>query len=395
MSNFLVNVRLNNLQTEIDLLKAVDGLTNPLSGPLNADSNNITSVGSLGCDSLDAATIIATGSIECDNLVLPNQDAGGLTLSIQSSIVDTKSMLTVCTNGGANSGNIYDSYYNPPPTASLANILATSSNAGGGAITNLTNLTTTGSVSTPYLNLPLTTANPNLLSDFLILKANNNPDFGPSAVSFAYKAGTNPDPTGLTFSCFNDDTVNPVLATVLVRPLRSDASRAEFPYYKIPGDSHYFYPIYSFAVSPTVSFTNISMTIPSIYFETASGLNTNLATARDWYLMPALSNSLSGWVNDIDFEFSHHYKFTWPALTPNYYFQASNLIITTQYTTPQTANCVWLSLYYDSGDDTPAPFPTIFAWNLIQTAGNSQFELSNNRITRYATVTYGGGGVTP
>ena len=46
MSNFLINIRLNNLQAEIDLLKSVNGLTNPLTPgeDLNANSNNIVNV---------------------------------------------------------------------------------------------------------------------------------------------------------------------------------------------------------------------------------------------------------------------------------------------------------------------------------------------------------------
>jgi hypothetical protein len=44
MSNFLINVRLNNIQAEIDLLKLAAGLTNPLQPdePLDCNGNNLT-----------------------------------------------------------------------------------------------------------------------------------------------------------------------------------------------------------------------------------------------------------------------------------------------------------------------------------------------------------------
>jgi hypothetical protein len=71
MSTFLINVRLNNLQSEIDLLKSVDGLTNPLvpGVALDANSNNIINVGSLSGDSVGASTLFAQTSITTDGTI--------------------------------------------------------------------------------------------------------------------------------------------------------------------------------------------------------------------------------------------------------------------------------------------------------------------------------------
>jgi hypothetical protein len=71
MSNFLINVRLNNLQSEIDLLKSVDGLTNPLVPGVNLDanSNNIVNVGSLTGESVGANTLFADTSITTDGTI--------------------------------------------------------------------------------------------------------------------------------------------------------------------------------------------------------------------------------------------------------------------------------------------------------------------------------------
>ena len=71
MSNFLINIRLNNLQAEIDLLKSVNGLTNPLTPgeDLNANSNNIVNVGSLTGEALTGNTLFANTSITCDGSI--------------------------------------------------------------------------------------------------------------------------------------------------------------------------------------------------------------------------------------------------------------------------------------------------------------------------------------
>ena len=385
MSGYLLQQRINFLQSEIDLLKAVDGLTNPLAEDLDANGKNIT----------NAAIIISDEYIQCRNLVLPNQE-GGLNLSIQASVIDTKSMLTLCTEGGSNYAAIYDTYYNQPPTASLANILATSSNAGAGAITNLINLTTTGSVSTPYLNLPLTTANPNLLSDFLILKANNNPAFGPSAVSFAYKAGTNPDPTGLSYSCFNDNTVNPSLGTVSVtKNTVVSGDYSQFPYNNITGTSYYWFPIWSWTIPEGISFNNVIATIPSITLSTAGGIGTILPFPRTFYLHASLTNSLSALANDFELGTSQFASIVYPSNVTSYTRVLTNQYLVSQYNKPQRGNKVYLALFWDDGYPLPNPVvPITFSWSEIELA-SVEFTLSNSRLTSDPEATDGGGGITP
>ena len=78
-----------------------------------------------------------------DYVALNNQQAGGLYLALSANVIDNKSMLTVCTNGGANRGNIFDSYYNPPPSvaaSTLTAVLANGSSAGNQKITDVEEL---------------------------------------------------------------------------------------------------------------------------------------------------------------------------------------------------------------------------------------------------------------
>ena len=79
MANYLINLRLNNLQAEIDLLKSVDGLTNPLvpDVPLDANNNNIINVNELSCTAISGVTMTAgAGGFESStgNLTLNNGD---------------------------------------------------------------------------------------------------------------------------------------------------------------------------------------------------------------------------------------------------------------------------------------------------------------------------------
>ena len=99
---------------------------------------------SMSCATSGDRFTITDVTVENVNYVsLANQQAGGLTLSVSSNVVDTKSMLTVVDNAGLHRGNIYDSYYNPPPSggaATLAEVLANGSSAGNQKITDVEEL---------------------------------------------------------------------------------------------------------------------------------------------------------------------------------------------------------------------------------------------------------------
>jgi hypothetical protein len=65
MSNYLITLKLNYLQSEIDLLKSVNGLTNPLSEDLNGGGHSITDINDILSDGeIASGSIRTTGDIQ-------------------------------------------------------------------------------------------------------------------------------------------------------------------------------------------------------------------------------------------------------------------------------------------------------------------------------------------
>ena len=130
----------SNDATPIQVQSAIQFQEEVAANDLSVTNITIPSGGTISCSTAgDLFQISDVQVLKTDNVSFTNQQAGGLYLALSANVIDTKSMLTVCTNGGANRGNIYDSYYNPPPSVaanSLSAILANNNSAGGNDITD-------------------------------------------------------------------------------------------------------------------------------------------------------------------------------------------------------------------------------------------------------------------
>lgn len=504
MSNYLITLKLNELQTQVNTLKEVDGLTNPLVPEVNFDANSndiinvgimscaeINAAGTITCEALDASTlqipiintgtltagtVVSTGGVSgltgtftnslsttdltvyqditsanvftgdvtsnhvyADNLssnselpvyiqstaqfnkgatvgvaetigcstsgqrytisdvqinnanllALTNQQTGGTNLSISSNIVNNKSMLTVRAVDGSNVGNIYDSYYNQPPSVvatSLAGILATSSDAGGGNITNLSNLTSTGDVTSNTLNvlsksnirsvgLP-TNSGPGVSSNFCILKANGNPAIGPICPSFGFIAGSNPDPSLPAFySCLNDNVVNPALAIVRVTNTTSSAINLTFS--RCSATSPFYLAlIFGYTLPSSSYFNTIELSYNNLTFN--STFSTTGVVKLN--IVPVITNSASEF--DANTTNAHAFSFQLPQTSPfSWTISNSNNVLLTNYILPVTSPKVYLAAYIDIGDSalpsvSPLPFTSIILDNAVITLSNSR--LTNN-----------------
>ena len=361
MSGYLLQQRLNFLQSEIDLLKAVDGLTNPLAEDLDANGKNITNVLAITGDTADFETGVRATSF--------TQYTGGFNqVSISGGGINC---LTVNTDNLASNGT--------------------------SPIQIQTGATCQQGVTAKNVNLPLNTTTPNTPSNFLIIKGNSDATIGPTVPCFGYIAGTNPDPTlPLSYSCFNDNTVNPALGTVSVtKNTVVSGDDSQFPYYNITGTSYYWFPIWSWTIPEGISFTNVIATIPSITLSTAGGIGTILPFPRTFYLHASLTNSLSALHNDFELGTSQFASIVYPSNVTSYTRVLTNQYLVSQYNKPQRGNKVYLALFWDEGYPLPNPVvPITFTWSEIELA-SVEFTLSNSRLTSDPEATSGGGGITP
>lgn len=121
MANYLINLRLNNLQAEIDLLKSVDGLTNPLvpDVPLDANNNNIINVNELSGTAISGVTMTAgAGGFE--------SSTGGLTLNTGDITVSTGKILTTTLESPGPLININSNVVAPDNDLLFENVIGTS-----------------------------------------------------------------------------------------------------------------------------------------------------------------------------------------------------------------------------------------------------------------------------
>lgn len=373
MSNYLITLKLNDLQSQVNTLAAVDGLTNPLVAdtPLDANANNIENVGIL------TAAEVSTQSVE--------SSTGDFSTSLRATSI-------IQYTGGFNQVSISGGGVSCL-TVNTNNIAAGSSQP----IQIQSSATCQQGVTIPNVNLPLNIANPSIPSDFLILKANTNSAIGPTVPCFGYVGGTNPNPTlPLYYSCLNDNTVNPALATVSVtKSITISGEYSQFPYYNITGSSYYWFPIWSWTVPEGISFSNITATISSISLSTAGGIGTILPFSRTFYLQAGLTNSLSALYNDFELGTSQFTNIVYPSNVTSYTRVLTQQYLVSQYNKPQRGNKVYLALMWDEGYPLPNPIvPIIFSWSEI-TLNSIEFTLSNSRLTSDPESTDGGGGVVP
>lgn len=136
MSNYLITLKLNYLQSEIDLLKAVDGLTNPLTGDIDGDGHSITNINDILSDGM-----LETGSIRA-------------TTDIQS--------LTGTISGPIISGNTIEGG-DITATGTVSGTIVSGGTVHGGNITASNTITSTGTVTGNNLIAVTTVSSKNIL----------------------------------------------------------------------------------------------------------------------------------------------------------------------------------------------------------------------------------------
>lgn len=146
MSNFLTNIRINNLQSELDSALLAKGVINPLNANLQMNGNAITNVGELIVNTLKTNVLLTNPAFETisvnadvdihegnilnlntESFLLSGATSSDQTTTLQTNLVNISGVDKFCLQvvsglTPTEVGTVYDTVYNPPPTA-IANPL--------------------------------------------------------------------------------------------------------------------------------------------------------------------------------------------------------------------------------------------------------------------------------
>ena len=150
MSNFLTNIRLNNLQREIDSIVLGGPLQNPLQTPLNLGGNPIQNATTIACNQIFTSEIASPvgAGIRIDEGVYFG-DFGSVTapnLYVGNAFANPPEAI----------GTVYDTVYNLPPGStppSIATVLTAGSVANAGQSITVPNATFTSTTVSGTLNV--------------------------------------------------------------------------------------------------------------------------------------------------------------------------------------------------------------------------------------------------
>ena len=180
MSNYLITLKLNYLQSEIDLLKAVDGLTNPLTGDIDGNGHSITNINDILSDGM-----FETGSIRA-------------TTDIQS--------LTGTISGPIISGNTIEGG-DITASGTVSGTVISGASVHGGHITASNTITATGSVTGANVNATTLVSTQNIL--FQNIPTKKSITLSQSTDPVLYLTNTGDTTRGY----LNDNYYNPPLST--------------------------------------------------------------------------------------------------------------------------------------------------------------------------------------
>ena len=180
MSNYLITLKLNYLQSEIDLLKAVDGLTNPLTGDIDGNGHSITNINDILSDGM-----FETGSIRATT------DIQSLTGTISGPIISGDTI---------EGGDITAS-------GTVSGAIVSGGSVHGGNITASNTITATGSVTGANVNATTLVSTKNIL--FQNIPTKDSITINQSTDPVLYLTNTSSTTPGY----LNDNYYNPPLST--------------------------------------------------------------------------------------------------------------------------------------------------------------------------------------
>ena len=141
MSNFLTNIRINNLQAELDSALLAKGVVNPLNANIQMNGNAITNVGELIVNTLKTNVLLTNPSfgtiavnadvdvnqgnilnLNTESFLLSGATSSDQTTTVQTNLVNIFGVDKYCLQVSSGTtptefGTVYDTIYNPPPTA--------------------------------------------------------------------------------------------------------------------------------------------------------------------------------------------------------------------------------------------------------------------------------------
>ena len=180
MSNYLITLKLNYLQSEIDLLKAVDGLTNPLTGDIDGNGHSITNINDILSDGM-----FETGSIRATT------DIQSVTGTISGPIISGDTI---------EGGDITAS-------GTVSGAIVSGGSVHGGNITASNTITATGSVTGANVNATTLVSTKNIL--FQNIPTKDSITINQSTDPVLYLTNTSSTTPGY----LNDNYYNPPLST--------------------------------------------------------------------------------------------------------------------------------------------------------------------------------------